>query len=317
MRVSTIDVGSNTVRLLVADVIGPNNWRVIEEHQTVTRLGEGLAAAGALGETPMARTLAVVSDYVARAERLAAARVRVVATSAVREAANGRAFVAAVERATGRPMEVVTGEEEARLMLRGVRSGLPGLAGSVVTFDIGGGSTEYILAENECVRAAVSLRLGVVPLAERFPFADGVDWRGYATLVAEVKDRLERELPAAIRSAHVAHLVGTAGTVTTLAALDLGLVEYDSQSVQGHRLTRTTVQRLLQRLGSLPVAARAALPCLEPGRADLMIPGIAIVTATLDTLGLETLVVSDWGLREGLLADVLEGRHESRSDAAP
>jgi exopolyphosphatase / guanosine-5'-triphosphate,3'-diphosphate pyrophosphatase len=317
MRVSTIDVGSNTVRLLVADVIGPNNWRVIEEHQTVTRLGEGLAAAGALGETPMARTLAVVSDYVARAERLAAARVRVVATSAVREAANGRAFVAAVERATGRPMEVVTGEEEARLMLRGVRSGLPGLAGSVVTFDIGGGSTEYILAENECVRAAVSLRLGVVPLAERFPFADGVDWRGYATLVAEVKDRLERELPAAIRSAHVAHLVGTAGTVTTLAALDLGLVEYDSQSVQGHRLTRTTVERLLQRLGSLPVAARAALPCLEPGRADLMIPGIAIVTATLDTLGLETLVVSDWGLREGLLADVLEGRHESRSDAAP
>ena len=202
-------------------------------------------------------------------------------------------------------------------MLRGVRSGLPGLAGTVLTFDIGGGSTEYILAEDDRVRTAVSLRLGVDPLAERFPFVNGVDWSRYAGLVAEVRSRLERELPAAIRGARVAHLVGTAGTVTTLAALDLGLVEYDPHRVQGHRLTRATVDRLLARLGGLPVAARAALPCLEPGRADLMIPGIAIVTATLDILGLGTLVVSDWGLREGLLADALEGRHESRSDAAP
>src|SRR5881296_1068493 len=158
MRLCAIDVGSNTVRLLVVAVVGPETWKIVDARQTVTRLGEGLAAAGALGDAPMARTLAVVSDYVARAERLAAARVRVVATSAVREAANGRAFVAAVERATGRPMEVVSGEEEARLMLRGVRSGLPGLTGSVVTFDIGGGSTEYVLAENERVRTAVSLR---------------------------------------------------------------------------------------------------------------------------------------------------------------
>jgi len=258
-----------------------------------------------------------VSEYVARAERLAAARVRVVATSAVREAANGRAFVTAVEGATGRRVEVVSGEEEARLMLRGVRCGLRGLAGSIVTFDIGGGSTEYILAENERVRTAVSLRLGVVPLAERFPFVDGVDWSRYAALAAEVRGRLERELPTAIRGARGAQLVGTAGTVTTLAALDLGLVEYDPRRVQGHRLTRATVERLLARLGSLPLAARAALPCLEPGRADLIIPGIAIVTATLDTLGLETLVVSDWGLREGMVAEALEARHEPRPDAAP
>ena len=317
MRVATIDVGTNTVRLLVADVVGPASWTVVDQRQTVTRLGEGLAAAGALGEAPMARTLAVVGDYVARAERLAATRVRVVATSAVREAANGGAFVAAVHRATGQRVEVVSGEEEARLVLRGVQSGLPALAGRLVTFDIGGGSTEYILAEPARILAAVSLRLGVVPLAERFPFADGVDWNRYAVLAAEVRDRLERELPAAIRSARVAHLVGTAGTVTTLAALDLGLAEYDPRRVQGHPLTRAAVERLLGRLGSLPVTARAALPCLEPGRADLMIPGIAIVTATLDALGLETLVVSDWGLREGLLADVLEASHESRPDAAP
>src|SRR5213594_2017752 len=268
MRVATIDVGTNTVRLLVADVVGPASWTVVDQRQTVTRLGEGLAAAGALGEAPMARTLAVVGDYVARAERLAATRVRVVATSAVREAANGGAFVAAVHRATGQRVEVVSGEEEARLVLRGVQSGLPALAGRLVTFDIGGGSTEYILAEPARILAAVSLRLGVVPLAERFPFADGVDWDRYAVLLAEVRARLERELPQKIRSARVAHLVGTAGTVTTLAALDLGLVEYESQRVQGHRMSRATIERLLGRLGGLSVAARAALPCVEPGRAD-------------------------------------------------
>src|SRR5439155_1480643 len=210
--------------------VGPETWKIVDARQTVTRLGEGLAAAGALGDAPMARTLAVVSDYVARAERLAAARVRMVATSAVREATNGRAFVAAVERATG---------------------------------------------------------------------------------------RRERELPPTIRGARLAHLVGTAGTVTTLAALDLDLVEYDPQRVQGHRLSRAAVERLLGRLGCLPVAARAALPCLEPGRADLIIPGIAIVTATLDAFGLDTLVVSDWGLREGMVAEALEARHEPRPDATP
>jgi len=109
MRVSSIDVGSNTVRLLVADVEGPGGWRVVEQDQKVTRLGEGLATSGALGEAPMARTLAVVSDYVGRGMRLGSARVRIVATSAVREAANGRAFVAAVERATGRRVDVVRG----------------------------------------------------------------------------------------------------------------------------------------------------------------------------------------------------------------
>jgi exopolyphosphatase/guanosine-5'-triphosphate,3'-diphosphate pyrophosphatase len=304
MRVSTIDVGSNTVRLLVADLEGPGGWRVVEQDQKVTRLGEGLAASGALGEAPMARTLAVVSDYVGRGMRLGSARVRIVATSAVREAANGRAFVAAVERATGRRVDVVSGEDEARLMLRGVRHGLGRLAGAVIVFDIGGGSTEYILAEDDAVRATVSLRLGVVPLAERYPFPGPVDPVRYRTLLDEISGRLERELPEAIRRARIAHLVGTAGTVTTLAALDLGLAEYDAPRVQGHRLSRAAIEGLLARLGGLSVAERGALPCLEPGRADLIVPGTAIVMATLDCLGVDALVVSDDGLREGILADL-------------
>lgn len=302
MRLSTIDVGTNTVRLLVADVEGPGAWRVVTQHQTVTRLGEGLAASGRLAETPMARTLAVVAEYVARGTGLGAGDVRIVATSAVREAANGRAFAEAVERATGRRVEVVSGADEARLMLRGVRSGLGPLAGRVVVFDVGGGSTEYILAEDQRVLAAVSIRLGVVPLAERFPFAARLDPDGWTRLLGEVSGRLARELPPALRGARPQHLVGTAGTVTTLAALDLGLTRYDPQRVQGHTLPRAAIEQQLRRLGALSVAARAALPCLEPGRADLILPGIAIVLATLDAVGADRLVVSDSGLREGILA---------------
>src|SRR6267143_298266 len=302
MRVSTIDVGTNTVRLLVADVEGPGAWRVVAQHQTVTRLGGGRAASGTLGEAPMGRTLAVVADSVARATELGADDVKIVATSAVREAANGRAFADEIEGVTGRSVQVVSGDDEARLMLRGVRSGLGRLPGRVVVFDIGGGSTEYILAEGQRILAAASLRLGVVPLAERFPFPAGVDPDRWTKLLDEVRSRLARELPAAVRGARPAHLVGTAGTVTTLAALDLGLMRYDARRVQGHTLPRAAIDDLRARLGSLSVAQRAALPCLEPGRADLILPGIAIVLATLDEVGAERVVVSDAGLREGILA---------------
>lgn len=305
MRLATIDLGTNTVRLLVAEVGDGGRWRVVEQDQRITRLGEGLHASGVLGAEPMARTQRAVAAYVARATDLAAGSVHIVATSAVREAANGHAFAAFVEETTGRPVRIVSGEDEARLTLRGVRAGLGPLPGRLVLFDIGGGSTEYVAAEEDRLLAAVSLRLGVVPLAERFPFPQAVDWDRFGGLMLEVKGRLERELPDRLAEGRVDHLVGTAGTVTTLAALDLGLATYDASRVQGHRLRRRAVERLLQRLGALTVEERAALPCLEPGRADLIIPGIAIVLTTMARLGTETLVVSEWGLREGLMAELV------------
>jgi exopolyphosphatase/guanosine-5'-triphosphate,3'-diphosphate pyrophosphatase len=317
MRLCAIDVGSNTVRLLVADVLGAGAWHIADQDQTITRLGEGLARTGVLGEAPMARTLAAVSEYVARGSRLGASDIRIVATSAVREAANGRAFAAAVERATGRRVDVVSGEEEARLTLRGVRHGLGPLTGLVLTFDIGGGSTEYVLSEGETIRSMISLRLGVVPLAERFPFAGIVDPAAYRELLDDVRRRLAGELPEGIRTARVAHLVGTAGTVTALAALDLGLVHYDPDRVQGFVLSRGAVERLLDRLCGLTVKERAKLPCLEPGRADLIIPGTAIVMATLDEIGVGELRVSEYSLREGVLVDAIEARHGSRPGTPP
>jgi exopolyphosphatase/guanosine-5'-triphosphate,3'-diphosphate pyrophosphatase len=305
VRLATIDLGSNTVRLLVADVEpGARGWRVVDADQRVTRLGEGLAASGRLGEAAAARTAAAVGEYVARARRAAARRVAIVATSAVREAANGREFATALERATGEQVTIVSGAEEAALTLAGVLGGLDdGRAPQTATlvFDIGGGSTEYILARDREPVTTISLRLGVVDLAERYPFPRPIDWARYRAMQAEIAARLATELPGEIRLAHPGRLVGTAGTATTLAALDLGLQQYDPGRVQGHVLARGAIERLLTRLGALTVAERGALPCLEPGRADLIVPGMAVVLATMDLLSAGHVIVSDWGLREGIL----------------
>ena len=305
MRLATIDLGTNTVRLLVAESTTSPAWRLVHQEQQVTRLGEGLWPARVLHDVPMERTASAVGAYVERARALNARAVRIVATSAVREAANGPEYAAALETRTGVPVEIVSGDDEARLTIRGVREALPAIAGTVVVFDIGGGSTEYILARGADVIASVSLGLGVVRLTERFPFPDAVDPERYRRMEDEVAAQLATELPPVIAGARLDDVVGTAGTVTTLAALDLGLAVYDADRVHGHRLDVATVRRQLTRLGALSVGKRAAVPCLEPGRADLIVPGIAIVLATLRTLVATALVVSDAGLREGMMSETM------------
>ncbi len=303
-RLATVDLGTNTVRLLVVDVAG-GTWKSLHESQRVTRLGEGQGAAGSLLEIPMRRTLETVEEFVAVARGLGASRIRIVATSAVREAANGGEFAGRVAAATGQQVRVVSGEDEARLALTGVAAGLPALGGAFVLLDIGGGSTELVLAGAGRPVAAVSLRLGVVALAERYTDAGPVDWERFGVMRGEIEARLAREVPPAIAGEGASALVGTAGTVTTLAALDLGLAAYDPERVQGHVLSRSAVERLLRRLGALSVADRAGLPCLEPGRADVLIPGIAICLGVMARLGREALLVSDRGLREGILCEML------------
>src|SRR5258705_2991246 len=231
MRLATIDLGTNSVRLLVADTAA-DGWRVVEEAQRVTRLGEGEAATCALGPVPMARTAATVADYVRRAEALGATRVRITGTSAVREAANRAEVVARVESVTGMALEVLSGEDEARLTLLGVRSGLPDLEGRFVLFDIGGGSTEFVVADDDRLERALSLRLGVVGLAERHVDGGRLIPARWAAMRAEVAAALEPAVPGALGLVNAARLVGTAGTVTTLAALDLGLAAYDAGRVQ-------------------------------------------------------------------------------------
>jgi exopolyphosphatase/guanosine-5'-triphosphate,3'-diphosphate pyrophosphatase len=308
VRVATIDLGTNTVRLLVADAEpGSAGWRVIDHDQRVTRLGEGSRAARRLAEAPASRTAAVVVDYVARARGAGATRIDIVATSAVREAENGAAYARQLERASGVRVRVISGEDEARLTLRGILQGLGPGAGTTLAFDIGGGSTEFMLAHAGALVTTQSLRLGVVPLAERYPLSEPGAIAEYRALEADVARQLARELAPPIADARIDRLVGSAGTVTTLAALDLGLLTYDPVRVQGHVLTPAAIERQRARLAALDVAGRAALPCLEPGRADLILPGIAIVTATLARVGGERLLVSDWGLREGIMSAILAG----------
>jgi len=305
--------------LLVVETEAGRGWRILEEAQTVTRLAEGLAETGRLGEVPAARTARVVAQYAARAAGHRAETLVIVATSAVREASNGRDFARHVSDLAGHPVRVVPGDAEARLALRGVMHALRGAAGGepsqknpeknpsgsaepgqdVLVFDIGGGSTEFIRARDGVLQAAVSLRLGVVPLVEQF--------RDYEDVARHVRARLEAEVPPGIARPTPDLLVGTAGTVTTVAALDLGLERYDAARVQGHRLRRAAVERELARLLPLTVAERASLPCLEPGRADVIVPGIAILLETMTLTGAESLVVSDDGLREGILVEALCG----------
>jgi exopolyphosphatase / guanosine-5'-triphosphate,3'-diphosphate pyrophosphatase len=299
-RLAAIDLGTNTVRVLVVEAAG-QTWRPLHQAQRVTRLGAGQAAAGRLLDDPMRRTVDTVAEFTAAALRLGAGAVHIVATSAVREAPNRDELVARVRAATGRTIEVLSGEDEARLMLLGVANGLPALAGPCVVADIGGGSTEVVRAEAGRLVGAVSMKLGVVQLGERFMGVGPVDRACLALLRREIDQCLADELPAALAAAPVAMLVGTAGTVTTLAALDLGLDAYDAGRVQGHVVACAATERLLARLAGMTLAERAALPCLEPGRADVLIPGIAICLALMARLGQESLVVSDHGLREGLV----------------
>lgn len=302
-RVATIDLGTNTVRLLVAEV-GPGSWQGVAEEQRITRLGESQGRDGRLAELPMIRTVQAVGEMVVRARALGAVRVRIVGTSAVREATNRLELLHRVREATGLAVEVVSGDEEARLTLLGVRGGLPGLAEPFLLLDVGGGSTELVLARPGREPLALSLRLGVVGLAERHVGPGPMDAAELAGLGAEVAAALDQAPPGAFPREGTP-LIGTAGTITTLAALDLGLAAYDPAAVHGHRLRRAAVERLQARLTGLSLAERAGIPCLPPGRADVIIPGIAILLAVMDRIAAEGCLVSDHGLREGILYELL------------
>src|SRR5437773_8855873 len=243
MRLATIDLGTNTVRLLVADIAAAGRWTTVVQDQRVTRLGEGLRASGRLAETPMNRTAATVTEYARRAREAGAGALRIIATSAVRDAANGREFAIAVERASGQAVEIVSGEEEARLTIRGIVAGLGTAQGRLLAFDIGGGSTEYILAHAGRVETAISLRLGVVPLSERFPCPMRVDVDRYRAMESEIRHGLEQELPDAVRASGVADLVGTAGTGGRGAGCGPGFGCCAAGWVRGHGFGRAWAGR--------------------------------------------------------------------------
>jgi exopolyphosphatase/guanosine-5'-triphosphate,3'-diphosphate pyrophosphatase len=300
-RVAAIDLGSNTVRLLVADVDPAGAWTEVARDRRITRLGEGLHATGAVTPAAIRRTADALREFGEKAQRLGVEETAVVGTSAVREAANRSEITAAIRSAAGLSVEVIDGEEEARRMWLGVRSEVampPGTTAVVV--DIGGGSTEWIAGDDDEVFSLVSLPVGVVRLSEQFPVR--------RALGPEERERLKGvALEAASRAAAVVRpdppvqVIGTAGTPTTLAALDMGLEIYDRARVSGYRMSSGRVENWFERLAGMDASARLDLPGLEAGREDLIVPGAALLWATLSVYRGESVVVSDGGLLEGIL----------------
>ncbi len=300
-RHAAIDVGTNTVLLLVAERRGAALVPLLERAE-ITRLGRGVDASGRLDPAAIQETVAVVSEYAAAARALGAAAPICVATSAARDASNGPEFFAAARRAAGLEPRVISGDEEARLVYLSAWRDFGG-AGPLAVLDVGGGSTEFIVGEGPAPRAHTSLQVGAVRLTERHVRNDPPAALELAAVRAAARQAL-RPL-AGLAPGAGARLVGVAGTVTTLAAVREALPVYDAERVHGAPLLRDEVEALVEQLARLTVAERAALPGMEPKRADVILAGAVVVAEAMELAGFDRLTVSDRGVRWGLLYDRL------------
>ena len=294
MRVAAIDLGTNTTRLLVADV-GDGAVDEVVRRTAITRLGEGVDRRGRLLPVAIARVRNVLTDYRREAEALGAERALLVATSAVRDAENGEAFLGEIEWSYGFATRLLSGDEEAFMTYRGAGTERA-LDADTFVVDVGGGSTELVAGMGGEIRFRASLDVGALRLAERFLPSDPPPAGEVAECSAFVADFLARRLPPGLSAGR---LVGVSGTVTTLAALDMGLEAYDRGLVDGSRVTVEGVERQLERLAALPVAERRLVPALEPERAPVIVPGAIIVRAVMRHLGLDAIDVSERDILDG------------------
>jgi exopolyphosphatase / guanosine-5'-triphosphate,3'-diphosphate pyrophosphatase len=300
MRVGVVDLGTNTTRLLVADV-ADGHVEEVARRTEITRLGEGVDERRKLLPVPIARVRNVLADYRRELEELGAERTLAVGTSAIRDAENGEAFLGEIEWSYGFTTRLLSGEEEAELTLRGVDSGRELEPGTLV-LDIGGGSTELIADGSR-----TSLDLGSVRLTERFLHSDPPTDEELAAAAQQVDE--------ALPDLELKHAIGVAGTVTTLAALELG--EYDPERVHGHRLSRGAVEAQLERLASLPLAERRELPGIEPKRAPVIVAGAVIVREVLERYGLDELEVSERDILHGAALEAAALPPAEEGDAPP
>jgi exopolyphosphatase/guanosine-5'-triphosphate,3'-diphosphate pyrophosphatase len=309
MRVAAIDIGTNTVLLLVAES-GGGTLRPVLERATITRLGEGVDRNRRLLPEACARTLACLREYGRTLRELGVTHLDAVGTSAMRDAAGGAELVTRAADLLGVTPRVIDGAEEARLTFAGALSGLK-VSGKVTVFDIGGGSTEIVLGEygshGRDIRAAVSLDIGSVRLFERHLQLDPPS--------PEEMQRVMRDIAEALHGAPQpdpdATLVGVAGTVTQMAALDLQLARYDAARVHGRELKRAVVDELTAHLATLSVSERRAMPGMDPARADVLVVGSAIASAVLRWANASKLVVSDRGVRWGLAEELAARANKS------
>ena len=312
-RVAAVDLGTNSTRLLVAD-IEDGRIRDVERETRVTRLGEGVDGRRRLLPLPIARVRNVLTDYRRTVETLGAERTLVIATSAVRDAENGEAFLGEIEWSYGFSTRLLSGHEEALLTFRGVTADR-GLSEGTVIVDPGGGSTEFVVAASEGVRWHDSLDIGSARLTERFLHSDPPSAEELDACAAAVRALVAERIPDEVR-ASVSAAVGVAGTVTSIAALDLALEEYDPDRVHGHVVKADALARQLDRLASVPVDERRAIRPLDPDRAPVIVAGAVLVREVVAFFALDGIEVSERDILDGAALAALD-LPEPEEGAAP
>jgi exopolyphosphatase/guanosine-5'-triphosphate,3'-diphosphate pyrophosphatase len=305
-RVAAVDLGTNSTRLLVADVDG-DRLDEVSRRLTITRLGEGVDKRRRLLPVAIARVRNCLTEYRQELEALGAERTLCIATSSVRDAENGEAFLGEIEWSYGFTTRLLSGTEEATMMIRGVTSDRATLD-DVIVVDIGGGSTELVVAAAGEVASATSLDVGCVRLTERFLGSDPPSRPELAAAGGYVRSLLP---PLAAAGA-----IGVAGTITTLATLDLGDAEYDPDRTHGHVLTLAAVEEQLERLATMTTEERLAIAGLEPGRAPVIVAGIVVLREVLTTYELAEIEVSERDVLHGAAFAAAE-LPESEDGAAP
>lgn len=294
-RYATIDIGSNTILLLVVDSSSGELVSVVDECE-FGRLSQGLSAGKQLHPESIARSLGIITRYAQILDEHDVDGIACVGTQALREAENREDFVKPAESILGASIEIIAGEREAELVATAVRHSFPDLcAGEVVTVDVGGASTEFIVIRAGQVCAVKSLPIGAVRLSERYLRSDPPTAGELSQLSFAIDSALEElELP------RYAPLIGTAGTATTLASIELELPSYQPQRIHGLELSTVQVHATFERLAGLSLAEKQALAGLESQRADIIVGGVAIYSRVLERLGSSRFVVSDRGVRWGL-----------------
>ncbi|HEY5290237.1 MAG TPA: Ppx/GppA phosphatase family protein [Caulobacteraceae bacterium] len=324
---AALDLGTNNCRLLVATPRG-RGFRIVDSYSRIVRLGEGLSQSGRLGAPAMERAMGALGVCADKIRRRGASRVRAVATEACRRAHNGAQFLAEVETKTGLKLSVISPREEARLAVAGCLNLLDLKSKVALILDVGGGSTELSWLDlrgggvelhpgrrgywRPPIMAWLSIPVGVVTLAERYPPAADADMSGFRAMVEAVRSEIAGFAGAdnlrGVFEAGEAHLIGTSGAITSLAGLHLRLARYDRSRVDGLWMTRAECEGVARRLAGLSVAERGAEPCIGPDRADLVLAGAAILEAVQGLWPCERVRVADRGLREGLLLSLMAQR---------
>jgi exopolyphosphatase/guanosine-5'-triphosphate,3'-diphosphate pyrophosphatase len=301
--VAALDCGTNSTRLLVAHPDGSPAIRLMR----ITRLGQGVDATGDLKPEAIDRTVQVLREFRQVIDTAEVAKGRLVTTSAVRDARNGDAFLRAATEATGFPAELLSGEEEGRLAYAGATSGLAPAAGDDVVVDIGGGSTELVVQRDGSVRA-LSMNMGCVRLSERFLRHDPPDDGEVGAMVGFIDSELaeaRQAMPMLSNLRQPCRLLGLAGSITTLAALELGLPAYDSDKVHHSALSREAVERWCATLAAETSARRAARPGMVVGRADVIVGGAYVLKQLMERFGIAACIASETDILDGIAMSLL------------